>query len=90
MTLDGDPAFRPSERLTSERMALPTTIGEQMPNARDVILKHIDALNGRDSDADPWAADAEFTAPAPRSAGATMSSVSSPCFRKRSRTCASR
>ena len=24
-----------------------------MPNARDVILKHIDAFNGRDSDADP-------------------------------------
>ena len=34
-----------------------------MPNARDVILKHIDAFNGRDSDADPWDADAEFTAP---------------------------
>ena len=34
-----------------------------MPNARDVILKHIDAFNGRDSDADPWADDAEFTAP---------------------------
>ena len=45
-------------------MARPTTIGEQMPNAGDVILKHIDAFNGRDSDADPWAADAEFTAPA--------------------------
>src|ERR1044071_224650 len=44
-------------------MALPTTIGEQMPNARDVILKHIDAFNGRDSDAEPWAADAEFKAP---------------------------
>ena len=34
-----------------------------MPNARDVILRHIDAVNGRDSDADPWAADAEVTAP---------------------------
>ncbi len=34
-----------------------------MPSARDVILKHIDAVNGRDSDADPWAADAEMTAP---------------------------
>ncbi len=34
-----------------------------MPSARDVILKHIDAFNGRDSDADPWAADAEFIAP---------------------------
>ena len=30
-----------------------------MPSARDVIGKHIDAVNGRDSDADPWAADAE-------------------------------
>jgi len=44
-------------------MALPTTIGEQMASARDVILKHIDAFNDRDSDADPWAADAEMTAP---------------------------
>jgi predicted ester cyclase len=34
-----------------------------MPSARDVILKHIDAFNGRDSDADPWADDAEMTAP---------------------------
>jgi predicted ester cyclase len=34
-----------------------------MPAARDVILKHIEAVNGRDSDADPWAADAEMTAP---------------------------
>ena len=34
-----------------------------MPNARDVIIKHIDAFNGRDSDADPWATDAEMTAP---------------------------
>ena len=33
------------------------TIGEHMPSARDVILKHIDAVNDRDSDADPWAAD---------------------------------
>src|SRR4029078_10526616 len=61
-------AFVRGQRLTSERMALPTRFGEQMPNARDVILKHIDAFNGRDSDADPWAADAEFTAP-----GATVS-----------------
>jgi predicted ester cyclase len=51
------------ESPTSERIAPPTTIGEQMPTARDVILKHIDAVNGRDSDADPWAADAEMTAP---------------------------
>jgi predicted ester cyclase len=34
-----------------------------MPNARDVILRHIDAFNRRDGDAEPWAADAEFTAP---------------------------
>jgi len=40
-----------------------------MPNARDVILKHIDAFNGRDSDADPWAADAEFTAPGAKVSG---------------------
>ena len=44
-------------------MALPTTIGDKMSSARDVILKHIDAVNARDSDADPWAADAEMTAP---------------------------
>jgi predicted ester cyclase len=30
-----------------------------MPDARDVILKHVAAVN----DADPWAADAEMTAP---------------------------
>jgi predicted ester cyclase len=34
-----------------------------MSSPRDVILKHIDAVNGRDSDADPWAADAEMTSP---------------------------
>ena len=34
-----------------------------MPSARDVILKHIDAFNDRQSDAEPWAADAEMTAP---------------------------
>jgi predicted ester cyclase len=34
-----------------------------MPSARDVILRHIDAVNGRDSAADPWAGDAELTAP---------------------------
>src|SRR5512146_1349173 len=55
--------FVRGERLTSETMGLPMSIGEQMPNARGVILKHIDAFNGRDSDSDPWAADAEFTAP---------------------------
>src|SRR4029077_296937 len=40
-----------------------------MPNARDVIVKHIDAFNGRDSDADPWAADAEFSAPGAQVSG---------------------
>ena len=34
-----------------------------MPDARDVILKHIDAVNDRDSAAEPWAADAELLAP---------------------------
>jgi predicted ester cyclase len=34
-----------------------------MPDARDVILKHIAAVNDRDSAADPWAADAEMVAP---------------------------
>src|ERR1051325_2882010 len=61
--------FVRGERLASERIALPTTIGEQMPNARDVIVKHIDAFNARDSDADPWAADAEFTAPGAQVSG---------------------
>jgi predicted ester cyclase len=50
-------------------MAIPTTIGEQMPSARDVILKHIDAFNGRDGDADPWAADAELKAPGAQVSG---------------------
>ena len=40
-----------------------------MPSARDVILKHIDAVNGHDSDADPWAADAEITAPGAQVSG---------------------
>ena len=40
-----------------------------MPSARDVILKHIEAFNGRDSDGDPWAADAEFTAPGAQFSG---------------------
>jgi predicted ester cyclase len=44
-------------------MAPPTTTGEQMPSASDVILKHIDAVNARDNDAEPWAADAELVAP---------------------------
>ena len=34
-----------------------------MHDAKDVILKHIAAVNDRDSDADPWAADAELVAP---------------------------
>ena len=34
-----------------------------MPDARDVILKHVAAVNNRDSAADPWAADAEMVAP---------------------------
>ncbi len=34
-----------------------------MPDAKDVILKHIAAVNDRDSDADPWAPDAEMAAP---------------------------
>jgi predicted ester cyclase len=34
-----------------------------MPNAKEVILKHIAAVNDCDNDADPWAGDAEMTAP---------------------------
>jgi predicted ester cyclase len=34
-----------------------------MPEPRDVILKHIDAVNAHDNDAEPWAADAELVAP---------------------------
>jgi len=40
-----------------------------MPDARDVILKHIAAVNNRDSDADPWAADAELVAPGGQASG---------------------
>jgi predicted ester cyclase len=40
-----------------------------MPSAREVILKHIDAVNSRDSDADPWAADAEMRAPGAQANG---------------------
>ena len=40
-----------------------------MASARDVILRHIDAFNDRDSDADPWSADAEMTAPGARVTG---------------------
>ncbi len=34
-----------------------------MPDAKDVILKHIAAVNAHDDDAEPWAADAELLAP---------------------------
>jgi hypothetical protein len=40
-----------------------------MPDARDVILKHIAAINDRESDADPWAADAELVAPGGQATG---------------------
>jgi predicted ester cyclase len=40
-----------------------------MPDAKDVILKHIAAFNDRDSDAEPWAADAEMTAPGAQVSG---------------------
>ena len=36
---------------------------KEMPDAKDVILKHIAAFNDRDYDAEPWAADAEMAAP---------------------------
>jgi predicted ester cyclase len=44
-------------------------LGELMSDARDVILKHIAAMNDRDSDADPWAADAEMVAPGAQASG---------------------
>jgi predicted ester cyclase len=40
-----------------------------MPNSNDVILKHVAAFNDRDSDADPWAADAELVAPGGQASG---------------------
>jgi predicted ester cyclase len=40
-----------------------------MPDAKDVILKHIAAVNDRDSDADPWAADAQMEAPGAQVSG---------------------
>ena len=40
-----------------------------MPDARAVILKHVAAVNDRDNDADPWAADAELVAPGGRANG---------------------
>ena len=40
-----------------------------MPDAKDVILQHIAAVNDRDSDAEPWAADAEMAAPGAQLSG---------------------
>jgi predicted ester cyclase len=40
-----------------------------MPDAKDVILKHIAAVNDHDSDADPWAVDAELVAPGGQASG---------------------
>ncbi len=40
-----------------------------MPNAKEVILKHIAAVNDRDSNAEPWAADAELDAPGGQASG---------------------
>ncbi len=40
-----------------------------MPDAKDVILKHIAAVNDRDSNAEPWAADAELVAPGGQASG---------------------
>ena len=34
-----------------------------MSDAKDVILKHVVAVNDHNSDADPWAADAQLVAP---------------------------
>jgi len=34
-----------------------------MPDAKDVVQKHIDAFNAHDLNAEPWAADAELVAP---------------------------
>jgi predicted ester cyclase len=40
-----------------------------MSDARHVILKHIAAMNDRNSDADPWAADAQMVAPGAQASG---------------------
>ena len=40
-----------------------------MSDAKDVILKHIAAVNDRNSDADPWAADAQMVAPGSQASG---------------------
>ncbi len=64
--------------MTSARGAVDPSVWEdgapnqnrsEMPSARDVILKHIDAVNARDRDADPWAVDAEMTAPGAQVSG---------------------
>lgn len=34
-----------------------------MASSGDVVLRHIEAFNERDAEADPWAADAEIVAP---------------------------
>jgi predicted ester cyclase len=40
-----------------------------MPAAKDVILKHIAAVNDRDTGADPWADDAQLEAPGGQASG---------------------
>jgi predicted ester cyclase len=40
-----------------------------MPDTKDVILKHIAAVNRGESDADPWAEDAELVAPGGQASG---------------------
>jgi hypothetical protein len=40
-----------------------------MPDAKDVILKHIAAVNDRDSSADPGAAGVELVAPGGQASG---------------------
>jgi predicted ester cyclase len=40
-----------------------------MSDTRDVILKHIAAVNDHDSDAEPWAGDAELVAPGGQASG---------------------
>jgi predicted ester cyclase len=40
-----------------------------MPDAKDVILKHIAAVNDNDNDAEPWADNAELVAPGGQASG---------------------
>jgi predicted ester cyclase len=40
-----------------------------MPDSKDVILKHIAAFNDHDSEAEPWADDAELVAPGGQASG---------------------